>query len=755
MSRAQARAVLTRTAVEIARDQLARPEFRDVDQATVSVVSVTSTNEYGDTDLRTLRKYGLLRFRRDPGGDVRLVSARVAFDPAEEADVYRRARSAAVARAPVDGPRKAFVERPPEALEPTATEVPHTHSEQVLFDEVDLYDHPEHVGDRYPAFAPERVRRNNCDYYLVSDPSRAAPGSAGPRFGEVVLRAEAGSVIYLPRALSYRGAAGLAFSYRKSTPRARVMLAVHLGTDRRAVLLEGQHPSFTMASDTEWHRVTVPLAAFVAKSVPPPAVTGPAAPAWHHLEYHEVAAGEVFALELGLWEAAPNATLYFDRIALIRAGAPSRELRGAVNPPVPDLTVEVNSPTSRYTTVADSLGNFRFELPLGVTRYEVIARHQGVTYQPAQGRYFDAGGYLTPVSLNLRNEPPAAFKARKKSVQYYWDKTGCGIKYRPREHLLHCVFETMPQEYFTENATNGLGFFDRDRRPENPSGAFRIVLTGECFTEGSQVDSQERLAAQLESILRFRYDRPIEVAAVINPMMSLTQAWPSLESIILPLNPDLVLIPIVASNQIPSLYREFDAWRWGYHPDHPRSSFFERDRKTGGLRVVPYDPNWNLYVSNPWDRKPDAYYKSYGGVDWEKDPFRVDPAGRPPFLTETVGLLAGSLRQFRDAAQKHGARVALLDCTFLEDRKWVEGGVAYDTRRFHALLEEAGRGAGIAVLDGTRVLKAQTVRRASAKGGYIHSWEHNGHWSPAGHRFVAEGVAAELAARGLLGPITQ
>src|SRR5207344_2034523 len=106
--------------------------------------------------------------------------------------------------------------------------------------------------------------------------------------------------------------------------------------------------------------------------------------------------------------------------------------------------------------------------------------------------------------------PPAEFKARKKSVQYFWDKAGCGVRYRPREHLLHCVFESMPQEYFTENATNGLGFFDRDRRAENPSKAYRILFTGECITEGSQVDSQERVISQIESILRFRHpDQPV------------------------------------------------------------------------------------------------------------------------------------------------------------------------------------------------------------------------------------------------------
>jgi hypothetical protein len=502
--------------------------------------------------------------------------------------------------------------------------------------------------------------------------------------------------------------------------------------------------------DTDWHRVSIPLAALVANSVRPATGSSPAAPAMQNLDYYDVGADEIFALELGLWEAGPGAKLHFDRVSLLRSVPPSRELRGTVDPPVADLSIEVHSPSTRLEAKTDAKGAFRIELPPEIVRYELATRHGGITYEPRQGRYFDAGTYLTPVSFNLRNEPPSEFKDRKKSVQYFWDKSGCGIRYHPREHLLHCVYETMPQEYFTENATNALGFFDRDRRPENPSKAYRILLTGECYTEGSQLDSQERLASQMEAILRFRREQSYEVPAVINPIMSFTAAWPSLETLAFPLQPDLILVPVVSPEQIASVYREFDAWRWGYNPDHPRATFFEKDPKTGNLRTIPYDPNWNLHVSSPWNKKDDAYYKKFGGVDWPKDLYRVDAATRPAFVNETVDLIASILTKFREAAAQHGATVALVDWAFLEDKKWSEGGVDFDTRRFHSFLEEVGGKAGIAVLDGNKVLKAQTIPRPNGKGGYIHSWEHNGHWSPAGHRYAAEGVVEELESRGLL-----
>jgi hypothetical protein len=751
-SRAEAKAILTRTAIEIARKQLAQPEYLDVRQATVSVVAITNTNEYGDADLRTLRKYAVVKFRRDANdAEPQIVSSRVAFDPSEEAAVYRRAQATMHVKGGNTIQRKEFVEKPPEPLDKTATELPSPAAEQIIFDEVDLYDHPVYAGDRYPAFAPERVRRNNSDYYLVTDASRAAPQSAGPRFGELVLRAEAGSVVYLPRAISYRGAAALSFSYRKSNPKARCMVSVHLAPDRRATLLEGDHPAFARRADTDWHHVSIPLSALIARSVRPSAATGAAAPASHHLEYHEVAPGEIFALELGLWEASAGATLHFDRIALLHKAPAERVLRGNVDPPLANLQIEINSPTAKHTAVTDAKGHFEARLPADAKRYEVFTRHNGITFQPQQARYFDAGGYLTPVRINLRNEPPQEFKARKKSVQYFWDKDGCGVRYRPREHLLHCVFETMPQEYFTENATNALGFFDRDRRPENPSKAYRILLTGECYTEGSQIDSQEKLAAQMEAILRFRHDRPIEVPAIINPIMSFTAAWPSLEKFAFPLKPDLILIPVVAVDQIMSLYREYDAWRWGYHPDYPRQTFFERDKKTGTVRPLSVDPSWNLHVSEPWVKKPNEHYQTFGGVDWSKDLYRVDSSKRPEFLNETVDLLADILKHFNEAATKHGTKIALVDFTFIESKQWTENGVDYDTRRFHAFLGEAATKAGIELLDGTKVLTAQSIPRPNGKGGFIHSWEHNGHWSPAGHRFAAEGIAAELEARGLLG----
>ena len=36
----------------------------------------------------------------------------------------------------------------------------------------------------------------------------------------------------------------------------------------------------------------------------------------------------------------------------------------------------------------------------------------------------------------------------------------------------------------------------------SPARAFRVVLTGECYLEGAQVDSQERVASQMEAIYR-------------------------------------------------------------------------------------------------------------------------------------------------------------------------------------------------------------------------------------------------------------
>jgi hypothetical protein len=275
-------------------------------------------------------------------------------------------------------------------------------------------------------------------------------------------------------------------------------------------------------------------------------------------------------------------------------------------------------------------------------------------------------------------------------------------------------------------------------------------MTGECFAEGSQVDSQERLTGQLEAIARFHGDQPVEVVSLIHPKMSFLAAWPSLDKVGFPLQPDLVVINMVAPDQLTSLHVEFDAWRWGFHPDHPQSTFFERDRKTGQLRCIPYQPDWNLYLDQVPPRREAAYYKKFGGVDWQKDLFRVDPAGRPPFLQETIELLAAILKHCNEEARKHGGRIALLDSVYLEDRQWVENGVAYDTRCFHALLQEAATKAGIVLLDGNKVLREKTMARQPPRKGHLHQWEHNGHWTPAGHRFVAEGLWAELRAHGLL-----
>jgi hypothetical protein len=74
-------------------------------------------------------------------------------------------------------------------------------------------------------------------------------------------------------------------------------------------------------------------------------------------------------------------------------------------------------------------------------------------------------------------------------------------------------------------------------------------------------------------------------------------------------------------------------------------------------------------------------------------------------------------------------------------KRYEADGVRYDTAVFPPRLRKIVKDAGAIFIDGMAEVKD---RGADETGKYLHHWRHAGHWSPLGHRLMAEAIAKRL-----------
>lgn len=321
-----------------------------------------------------------------------------------------------------------------------------------------------------------------------------------------------------------------------------------------------------------------------------------------------------------------------------------------------------------------------------------------------------------------------------------------------------------------EVAINGVGLRDRERAERPPSGTRRILALGDSFVEGWAVPEPLGVARVLEDRL-LRAGHRIEV---VNGGVS---GYASDQELLLyrflgrSLHPDVVLLFFCGNDVI---YNARDNYWRGAKP------YFALEAGGLVLRGVPVP---DLPIRPPVDIGNDegaasalrAFVRSrlvgsapglhdlladFGA--WPPlrkhappDERRVLERRPPPFVEEGWDRTARLLRLMRDEVVADGARFALVyvpDRVEVADRNWRIACQRYGwsdadadpgavRRRLGALAAEAE----LILIDPTDALRA--ADHGPLGGPYFASGIH---WNAAGHRVVAEFVAASLPGRGLL-----
>ena len=619
---------------------------------------------------------------------------------------------------------------------PSATE-----AEELVFDELDFYHHPACSSDSYPGFVPERVRRHNA-YYYFRHANRGPEGAySGSRFGEVVLREAAGSVKYLPRYLLMADTQAITFAYRKSDPQAKVSFTLYRKAKSLAKVVEGEASCFPRTADTAWHEVRIPYAdlkfAPTGRFADEPDLNS----AEDLLRYYQPPGDMVYALEFGMQDSRAESSLYLDRIAMVRSQPASRVLRGKTSPPTGGVPVRINTNVGSQTVVTNRHGEFQLTLAPEVQRYEIYSRHQDRWFAPRSGRYFELGSYAAAVEIPISSEPNTKFPTHKSSISY---KTTAekGIAYPENQHFLQGNnYKDKPQEFEIETSSNRLGYLDRDRRPENPDGALRIIVIGECYHCGILVDMQEAFGMQAEAILNFHDSPPVEVMLMGSPSTALTAGAAVFKNLALKHKPDLVLFSFMSNTAYPAyVHRELSMKWFGYDPEHPGHTTYDVDPSSGALVEYPVDPDYPAFMQTPVPT--DKIYETLGVNEFNLVHFDRDAS---PAAKQVKKVLLGAFGQFQQMAASQGCQVGVIysaDGGSIQKAKWSEGSREFDMACGYKFWEQIAAKTGIKVFD----ISGPIAEKAKTRSGkYFQIWPVAGHWTPAGNRFAAEGLVEALA----------
>jgi lysophospholipase L1-like esterase len=255
-------------------------------------------------------------------------------------------------------------------------------------------------------------------------------------------------------------------------------------------------------------------------------------------------------------------------------------------------------------------------------------------------------------------------------------------------------------EYNVDITINSLGLRDYEHTYAKPPGTFRILILGDSFTEGMQVDLAQTFPPQLQTCLAGRVSRPVEVINAGNSSYGPGEELLFFTHEGVKYQPDLVVTAIFPGNDLKDIKREPDSnmvqsfggyqfylddgrlekrWiEWADPPDEKISWLQQFLRRYSGLyytfqspdsqvlrdldRLV--EPWWPdllssgppVEISQPADFPDYAYEENL--IVFTKN-FPDNPLV-PPSVHELWQLFKAILQQLQAETEAHGAQLAVV-----------------------------------------------------------------------------------------------
>ena len=598
-------------------------------------------------------------------------------------------------------------------------------AEQILSDEMSLWHSPGNSGGAYSTFEPLRVRRDGAEYFFRNNPGHAFRGS---HYGEVNLLGESGGIIYLPRDIDLKNASELKVYLRKSNSNSKWIITLYKSP---ALFVEVKEGSNYAAEEKkgEWTEVIINLKnlRYVNKKI-----SLPVKPVFREPEVfaslYKVPENYLWGIRIGLEGGRKGDSLDFDSLALDRIvyGNSQRVIRGRIEPIVPNVSVILSTDKGINQAIVDRHGKFSIPLPAGATKTEIIAKADKYIFTPKQGRFLELGDYIPDLFISTSEtgvvDSPLIGNSNT-SRYFYGDKMGPRIE--PNLHFGVTVEEENKRLVFAELASNNLGYIDRDHRPLNSDGAYRILWLGECHQMGVHIAQSDSWVNQAEGLLSIQNKTPIEIISASFHYSPFINAWPAFVGLTKAYRPNMIVLPIIHPEVLNLNIEEYIMEWLSASKGHLPTYQFELS-KSGKLIRHQNDGEWEVYrEAMPDDKRKEIRKKYY---TWEY--VRENRAEAPPWVSANTKAILGALKEYTKEAKRNNARVVLMYISdFHFQSKKVEGSGTYDPKLFHDEMKSMALHSGMEFVD----LSTQIYKGMPGNDSDKFFYRGNGHWTPYGH----------------------
>ncbi|RME25288.1 MAG: hypothetical protein D6798_09335 [Deltaproteobacteria bacterium] len=335
---------------------------------------------------------------------------------------------------------------------------------------------------------------------------------------------------------------------------------------------------------------------------------------------------------------------------------------------------------------------------------EVLSRRIGGT----QGDFLLAGGRSDGTASLIEPDPTLLWRLRRNAVA-----TVSGLEFR------------------TTVRTNDLGLRGPPVTPPAP-GTVRVLLVGDSFTLGAQVDESQTMAARLQALLAARTPRPVEVFNGGVDGYGTRQATLRVEEVVRPLSAKVVVLNFFLGNDLWENAR-FEARKAELAAGRPgrakppvgladrlaaHSHLFARARAT-----------WSAWTG----RVPEAIRQRYAE---ELALFTTAPVPE-----DVRRATADALQAHADTCARRGLRCLV---TLIPPAFAVATDRAAPTLRAYGIdpatmdLDAPARLVTALMPDSLPVVDLTPALRAATQAGTRTSFAYDGHWTAAGHQVAAE-----------------
>jgi hypothetical protein len=338
------------------------------------------------------------------------------------------------------------------------------------------------------------------------------------------------------------------------------------------------------------------------------------------------------------------------------------------------------------------------------------------------------------------------------------------------------TFRWVGPDYDVRVTSNAAGFHDVEHARAKPPGTYRIVVIGDSMVEALQVPIADAFTRLLEGRVGAWAGRPVEVVNLGVSGKGPAQYHRLLEKIGLDYRPDLVVVAVTLLNDflndVPELerdpskpyYRLADGGQLAYVPPDVTSAASRRREEKVRVGVWLKSALKRSWFARSFGEKLARWRAQRHGDASAAGPghhatlpltseWNVFLASPPPPWDDAYRVTLRVLEESDRLVRAHDARLLVmlippkalvedkLDAALRADGYAGADGYAWDVGRPARAISSMAAGAGIPLLDLDGPLREDWARSHESC-----SWEHDGHWSPRGHRLAAEALDGWLRA---------